>query len=218
MLSFPPPAELKAKLFLELRWLWTEHWDNLALAGAGPAHVQHAGTLSCSHWTQGKLCLELSGGPPDLQLLLGDLHKGTQCWPRPNLRHGKLQWWLRKFTNILEAGVAGRCQGGCHPNLWADWGKCLSGKAALVGWVINKGRRENGKPPGRKLHWAWARKQGKKHIDPDLWKTAQEWYKSLNEHFCWKKKEQMHLPFSFVLVVVVVVGLGSLYNPFSTYF
>lgn len=133
VLSSPPPAKLKAKLFLEPRWL------DGTLGQFGPGRSRTSPCVTCRHseslpWKpSGKWCLDPSGGPPDLQLLLGDLHEGTQCWTSPNLRHGKLLWWLRKFAYISEAGVAGWCQGGCHLNLCADWGKCLSSKAVLIG-------------------------------------------------------------------------------------
>lgn len=133
VLSSPPPAKLKAKLFLEPRWL------DGTLGQFVPGKSRSSPCATCRHpeslplKPSGKWCLEPSGEPPGLQLLLGDLHKGTQCWPSPNLRHRKGLWWLRKFAYILEAQVAGWCQEGCHLNQCADWGESLSGKAALVG-------------------------------------------------------------------------------------
>lgn len=89
VLSSPPPAKLKAKLFLEPRWL------DGTLGQFVPGKSKTSPCATCRHpeslplKPSGKWCLEPSGDPPDLQLLLRPPQGDTVLdQPKPQTQKG----------------------------------------------------------------------------------------------------------------------------------
>lgn len=83
---------------------WMESWGNFGTGGSRTSlcpTCRHPKSLPLEQ--PGKRYLELSGQPPDLQLLWGDPHRAACGWPSPNLGHsGFYQTCLENCCNGSE--------------------------------------------------------------------------------------------------------------------